>query len=129
MRYPALFIGVALICLLTGESFGIWMSQNPERFSLAGAHAHLNLAGWVTLCLYGLTHQAFPALSKTKLAPVQCALAILGALVMAPGILIAITSGDTNIAFAVAGSLGVLLGTLLFAIMFFGTVVFRKASP
>lgn len=129
MRYPALFIGVALLCLLVGEAFGIWMSQSPERFGLAPAHAHLNLAGWVTLCLYGLTHQAFPALAKTKLAAAQCALAILGALVMAPGILIAITSGDANIAFAVAGSLGVLLGTLLFAIMFFGTIVLKKATP
>jgi hypothetical protein len=128
MRYPSIFITAGLLCLLAGEGFGIWMSQSPERFPLNPAHAHLNLAGWVTLALYGLIHRAFPALATAKLAAVQCIVAILGAVLMAPGILIAITSGEQNVALAIVGSLGVLLGTLLFAIMFVGKVAMAKAA-
>ena len=128
MRYPSIFISVALLCLLAGECFGMWMSQDTDRFSLAPAHAHLNLAGWVTLALYGLIHRAFPQLASAKLAPLQCIIAILGALVMGPGILLAITSGEQNVAPVIIGSLGVLLGTLLFAIMFVGKVAMAKEA-
>lgn len=128
MRYPVIFIIAALLCLLVGEGFGIWMSQDTARFSLHPAHAHLNLAGFVTLTLYGLIHRAYPQLAAAKLAPVQCLLAILGPVIMAPGIIIAINSGDQNVTFAIIGSLGVLLGTLLFAIMFVGKVAMTKEA-
>ncbi|MFZ2028688.1 MAG: hypothetical protein WAU68_00135 [Vitreimonas sp.] len=127
MRYPAIFVTVGLLCLLVGEGFGIWISQDMgAREQLHPAHAHLNLAGWVTLALYGLIHRAFPALAAAKLAPLQCILAILGAILMPPGILMAITSGEQNVTLAIVGSLGVLLGTLLFAIMFIGKVMIAK---
>src|SRR5574338_247209 len=128
MRYPYIFITIALLCLLVGECFGIWMSQDSERFSLHPAHAHLNLAGFVTLTLYGLIHRAYPQLASATLAPVQCLLAIAGAIIMPPGILIAITSGEQNPMWAIIGSLGVLLGTLLFAIMFIGKVTLAKEA-
>lgn len=126
MRYPVIFITVALLCLLVGEAFGIWISQDLDRFSLHPAHAHLNLAGFVTLTLYGLIHRAYPQLASAKLAPVQCALAIFGGIVMPPGILIAILSSESQPGVAIAGALGVLLGTLLFIIMFVGKVAMSK---
>jgi hypothetical protein len=128
MRYPVIFIATGLLCLLCGEAFGIWMSQDPDRFSLAPAHAHLNLAGWVTLALYGLIHRAYPALATAKLAPLQCGLSVLGAVLVAPGILIAITSGDHNIGLAIAASLCIAIGTLTFAIMFAGKVMLGKEA-
>jgi hypothetical protein len=128
MRYSSIFITVAVLCLLVGEVFGIWMSQDTDRFSLHPAHAHLNLAGWVTLALYGLSHRAFPQLASAKLAPFQCILAVAGAIIMPPGILIAITSGEQNPMWAIIGALGVLLGTLLFAIMFIGKVAMAKEA-
>lgn len=126
MRYPVIFIATGLLCLLVGEAFGIWMSQDPDRFSLAPAHAHLNLAGWVTLALYGLIHRAFPALATAKLAMVQCALAIVGAALVAPGILLAITSQQETL--AIVASLCIALGTLSFAIMFVGKVAMAKEA-
>ena len=128
MRYPAIFITVALLCLLVGETFGMWISQSPERFPLHPAHAHLNLAGWVTLCLYGLVHRAYPQLAAAKLAPLQCLFAILGGVLMPPGILLAITSGEQNLGLVIAGSIGVMLGTLLFAIMFIGKAAMAKEA-
>ena len=127
MRYPMIFIAAGLFCLLIGEGFGMWISQAPERFPLHPAHAHLNLTGWVTLALYGLAHRAYPALAGAKLAPLQCVAAIFGGVLMPIGILLAITSGEQNLAPVITGSLSVMLGTLLFAVMFFGKVVFTKA--
>jgi hypothetical protein len=128
MRYPSLFIVVGLLCLLVGECFGIWISQDlAMREMLHPAHAHLNLVGWVTLALYGLVHHAYPQLAKTRLAPAQAALAIFGGIVLPIGIYLAITSNEQNVAVAIVGSFGVLLGTLLFAIMFIGKVVMAKA--
>ncbi len=126
MRYDAIFIGAGLIILLFGEVFGMWMGMTGN-FQLGPSHAHLNLLGWVTLTLYGLAHRAFPALASAKLAPYQCGLAILGAIVLPAGIGIAIASTDSIPQIASIGSVVVFLATLLFAIMFFGKVAAAKA--
>lgn len=128
MRYPMIFIAAGLICLLIGEGFGMWISQAPERFPLHPAHAHLNLAGWVTLALYGLIHRAYPELATAKLAPVQCLFAIIGPLVMAPGIFIAINSGEHDVMLAILGALGVIIGTVLFVVMFAGKVALARSK-
>jgi hypothetical protein len=128
MRYPIIFIAAGLACLLIGEGFGMWISQAPERFPLHPAHAHLNLAGWVTLALYGLIHRAYPDLATAKLAPVQCLFAIVGPLVMAPGIFIAINSGEHDVMLAILGSLGVIIGTVLFVVMFAGKVALARSK-
>jgi hypothetical protein len=126
MRYPMIFIAAGLICLLIGEAYGIWMSQAPERFPFSPAHAHLNLTGWVTLALYGLIHRAYPDLATARLAPIQCLFAVVGPFVMAPGIFIAIQSGERNVMLAILGSLLVVIGTVLFVIMFAGKVVMAR---
>jgi hypothetical protein len=128
MRYPMIFIAAGLVCLLIGEGFGMWISQAPERFPLHPAHAHLNLTGWVTLALYGLIHRAYPDLATAKLAPVQCLFAIIGPLVMAPGIFIAINSGERDVMLAILGSLGVIIGTVLFVVMFAGKVALARSK-
>lgn len=128
MRYPIIFIVVALLCLLAGESFGIWMSQDPSRFLLAPAHAHLNLVGWVTLTLYGLIHHAYPALGGARLAAVQCILAIIAAVTTPFTIVLAITSNDTNILPAILSSLCIVIATLMFAVMFLGKVAMAKTA-
>ena len=47
---------VASLAALGGMSLGVWMGMS-ENFTLAPAHAHLNLLGWVTMSLYGLYHR------------------------------------------------------------------------
>ena len=64
MRYDIILIGVGILCLLGGESLGLWMAAHQD-FTLAPAHAHTNLVGWVTLSLYGLAHRSYPALSAS----------------------------------------------------------------
>lgn len=42
-----------------------------ENFQYVAVHAHINLVGWASLCLYGLVVRAFPELQASKLAPWQ----------------------------------------------------------
>lgn len=115
MRYDITLITTGLLCLLVGEGVGIWMGINQD-FTFAPAHAHLNLVGWVTLTLFGLAHRAYPTLAKSRLALVQAAISIISNIVLPAGIAYAIAAEQPII--AIIASNGVVLGTLLFAIMF-----------
>ena len=44
---------VAALAALGGMGLGIVMGISQD-FTLAPAHAHLNLLGWVTMAIYGL---------------------------------------------------------------------------
>lgn len=50
---PFRFLLIAVAVALVGMCGGIFMAATQD-FTLAPAHAHLNLLGWVTLALYGL---------------------------------------------------------------------------
>ena len=116
MRYDIVFIGVGVLCLLGGEILGMWMGANQD-FALAPVHAHTNLVGWVTLSLFGLAHRAYPSLRASRLAMPQAVLAIIGAVTMPFALTMALTQ---QIELPVMiDSLVVLVGTLLFAVMFF----------
>jgi hypothetical protein len=125
MRYDIIFLATALLCLLAGESLGIYMGINQD-FLLVPAHVHLNLLGWVTLAAFGLMHRAYPALATSRLAGVQCALAILFNLAMPAGLAVMLlTHDETLVKYA---SLGVILATLLFVLMFFRKAALAKPA-
>lgn len=114
-RYDLIFIGAALICLLVGEGLGIHMGISQD-FLLTPAHVHLNLLGWVTLAIFGVLHRIYPALGVSRLALVQCVLAIVANMAMPAGLAIMLLTHDpTLVKYA---SLAVLLATILFGIMF-----------
>jgi hypothetical protein len=118
MRYDIIFITAALACLLTGEMMGIWMGIAHD-FTLSPAHAHLNLLGWVTLALYGLTHRADLAMSRSRVAPAQCALAVVASVALPGGIAMSILT--QNPILAIIASFGVLIATAIFTTMFVRT--------
>lgn len=66
-RVDVYFLLLACILLICGASLGIVMGAR-EDFQLAPVHAHLNLAGWASLALFGLTYRAYPELAAKKLA-------------------------------------------------------------
>jgi hypothetical protein len=107
MRDPAfvLFLSAAL-CVLAGMLWGIQMAISGDHL-LASAHAHLNLVGWVTLALFGVYYRLTPAAGKSRLAWVHAGIAILGVVVMVPGIAWVILGGSP-----VMASVGAVLGTL-----------------
>lgn len=51
-RLPLAFFTAATLCVLAGMVWGAFMGAK-EDFTLAPAHAHLNLVGWASLALMG----------------------------------------------------------------------------
>lgn len=99
---------------LAGMSFGIHMASSGD-FSLAPAHAHLNLLGWVSIALYGTFYTIVPAASAAMLAKIQVALAEIGVIILTPGIALALLGKGEAV--AATGSIIVLLSMLLFLVV------------
>ncbi len=58
-RLPLLFLATAAFCLVCGV--GMWIAMGMAHdFHLEPVHAHLNLLGWTSLALMGLTYRANP---------------------------------------------------------------------
>jgi cbb3-type cytochrome oxidase subunit 1 len=90
---------------------GIFMAASNDH-ALAGAHAHLNLVGWVTMALFGIYYHLTPKAAAAGLARVHLAVATLGVLLMVPGIAIAILYDQEGL--AIAGSLVTFASMLIF---------------
>jgi len=91
-RVSLWFFAVAPIYVLIGMGFGIFMGAT-ENFTLAMAHAHLNLIGWVTMALYG-TFYALAREASQKLAWTVFWLNNAGAAIMFPSLSMVLTFGD-----------------------------------
>ena len=107
------FFLAAVLCVLVGMGWGIQMAISQDHL-LAGAHAHLNLVGWTTLALFGLYYRLTPQAAGTRLAQLHAAIAILGVLVMVPGIAMSITTGEP--ALAAVGALLTALSMVIFLV-------------
>jgi hypothetical protein len=49
-----LFLRVAVVFAITGMALGIYMGA-AQDFALSPVHAHINLVGWVSMFLAGLS--------------------------------------------------------------------------
>jgi hypothetical protein len=114
---------VSVVIILVGMVMGLGMGM-AQDFTLAPAHAHLNLVGFVCLFLAGLYYQAVPEAAASALATWQASIAVIGAIVFPIGIAIVALKGMGYVVFPIVGSLIALLGMLLFAI-----IVFRYGAP
>jgi cbb3-type cytochrome oxidase subunit 1 len=113
------YIIAAAIYLCIGLAVGIGMGI-AENFKYVVVHAHLNLLGWATMCLYGLVLQAFPELGASRLVRWQFAAANLGVVIFVPG-LVLVVAGVTHVA-AIVGSLISFVGALLFVGLLIGSL-------
>jgi VanZ family protein len=116
MRVHVVFIGLGLIFLVIGMLFGMWMGM-VQDFSYAAAHAHWNLVGFATSSIYGLTHRAYPRLAESRLTWVQCIAHVIGVLIFAPGIVIAVAT-DNHVA-AIVGGVVLIVAALMFMFIYF----------
>lgn len=117
----SLMMCMSVVILLIGMLAGIAMGIQ-QNFTLAPAHAHLNLIGGVLLFLFGLYYRLVPAAGTTTLAKVQGWLHMIGAVVFPAGIAVVLLKGPSFEAAPIAGSLIVVTATALFAV-----IVFRSA--
>lgn len=108
------FLFIASLFALIGMVWGIEMSMTTDH-TLSPAHAHNNLIGFVTLAIYGLYYAVAPSAGKGGLAQAHFWVALLGAILIGPGIAMAINLQGEII--AIAASLATTLGMLLFAII------------
>jgi hypothetical protein len=116
MRVHVVFIGLGLIFLVIGMAFGMWMGMT-NNLQYAAAHAHWNVVGFATSTLYGLTHRAYPKLAESKLTWVQCIIHVVGVLIFAPGIILAIATQEHL--GAIVGGVLILVAALMFTWIYF----------
>jgi len=116
----SLMMCVSVVVLLVGMLAGIAMGIQ-QNFTLAPAHAHLNLIGGVLLFLFGLYYRLIPAAGTTTLAKVQGWLHIAGAILFPAGVAVVLLKGPSFEAAPILGSLIVVAAMTLFVAIVFRT--------
>lgn len=96
-RIDVQFLLLAALLLIVGVAMGIVMASTKD-FTLRPVHAHVNLVGWASLALFGLVYRAYPALSNGWLARLHIVLAAPAALLLPPGIALAVFYGSEMLA-------------------------------
>jgi hypothetical protein len=120
MKASSLSFPTAVLMVLAGMVWGLVMAISNNHSAMP-AHAHLNLLGWVSLFLFGLFYHLHPHLDRSRTALVQVALWIIGTIILTIGVGLVHTGHDVGEPFAVAGSLMVFAGMLMF-----GWLVLRR---
>ncbi|ADZ72605.1 hypothetical protein [Polymorphum gilvum] len=105
------FFASSILYILAGMALGMHMSAAHE-YTLAPAHAHLNLVGFVMMAIFGLFYHLVPQAGAGLLPRIHFALATLGLWLMVPGIVLVLKGGTD--AFAALGSILTVAATLLF---------------
>lgn len=113
-RLSEYYFRAAILFLIVGISIGIHMSIS-QNHNVIGAHAHINLLGWVTSAIFGAYYALNPAKAAGRLPMLQFAIYVLGVIVMG-GSLYLMLAGNTALEPVVAvSSLVTFAGVLLFA--------------
>lgn len=112
-RVDLYFLLLATVLLVCGATLGIVMGARQD-FQLVPVHAHLNLAGWASLALFGLTYRAYPSLAATRLARYHFMVSATGSVLLPIGIGFAVLQGSPGL--AIFASLLWLIGVLIFLI-------------
>lgn len=115
-RVDLYFLLLATILLICGAVLGIVMGAR-EDFQLVPVHAHLNLAGWASLALFGLTYRAYPRLAETRLAAWHFVVSGIGSILLPIGIGLAVLRASNGL--AIAASILWLAGVLMFLVQLF----------
>lgn len=105
----------AVVYLLAGLGLGLYMAIGHERH-LMSVHAHVNLLGWSSLGLCGLTYAAFPHLADSRLAGIHAWLHLLGLPVMMLSVGALAHGAQAAAAGAGVGALVVIAGLACFSI-------------
>lgn len=115
-RIAAAFFLFGILSVLAGMMLGMHMGQS-EDFTLAAAHAHLNLVGWATMALYGTFYTLTRHNKLLWLPRINFLLSALGTIVMI-GFLIPFLSSGRDPKYLpgmITGEVLTLLGAVTFA--------------
>lgn len=117
-----LFFRAGILFLVVGIGLGLAMSIS-QNHDVIGAHAHINLLGWVTSALFGGYYALNPAKAEGLLPKIHFWLYTAGVVIMSVALYL-LLKGDAGMTGAVAaGSLLTAAGVLIAA-----WVIFMPAS-
>lgn len=125
-RVDVYFLLLATILLICGAVLGIVMGARQD-FQLVPVHAHLNLAGWASLALFGLTYRAYPQLASTRIAGLHFMISATASLLLPFGIGLAVLRNLPGL--AIFASILWLFGVLLFLAQLIGLIGGRSEAP
>jgi peptidoglycan/LPS O-acetylase OafA/YrhL len=128
MSIPSLFFRTAVLLAIAGIVLGIFMGVNQD-FRLAHMHAHLNLLGWVSFFIFGGYYSLVPQAAEGPLPKLHYGLCLVGLVIFMVGL---VTIGlDTPVRLEICAAIGsilILLGFVVFALIIFRTRVERRAA-
>lgn len=113
------FLQLGVLAALVGMTMGVVMGGKQD-FTLAPAHAHLNLLGWASMMIYGLFYRAFPNAGRGWLAASQFWLALSGLIVLIPSLAFFLLGNKQAMAGVAVGSVLTLVSMACFAAIVFG---------
>ncbi|WP_101067485.1 hypothetical protein [Roseovarius salinarum] len=117
------FMLLAILSAIIGMGWGIMMAATQDH-TLAPAHAHLNLLGWVSFAIFAFYYHLVPGAAAGWLARLHVALSVVGVAVLIPGIVMALTQQGEVL--GKLGSVIVLAGMLCFlGVVMRGTADFK----
>ena len=109
------FVKIALVYLVLGASLGIYMGVSQD-FTLMPVHAHILLAGWLTLAMAGVLYRLYPAAAGTRLAQAHFWLHNLGLPVFMIGLGLMLSGRATMPPVIGTGAIALLVGLACFAL-------------
>jgi hypothetical protein len=108
------FIAIGSLWLVVGMLLGISMGA-AHNFTLAPLHAHINLIGFVCHSVFSMAYRHWPALKDSPLAPYQFWIFVIATPITLIGLYFTVMNGPELP--TIVGSIGVLIGAALFAVM------------
>ena len=126
-RVSAAFFAFGVLCVLIGMGWGMHMGAS-ENFTLAPAHAHLNLVGWATMALYGTFYALTEATLHKRLAWTNFVVSALGVIAMIPALAMFLqTQNPKYVSYMVLGEVLTVLGMLIFAVSVIRELLRKRA--
>ena len=113
-RLSEYYFRSAILFLIIGIAIGIHMSIS-QNHNVIGAHAHINLLGWVTSALFGGYFALNPAKAAGRLPMIQYVVYTLGVVLMGGSLYLLLAGNTAMTPVVAAASLITFAGVLLFA--------------
>lgn len=113
-----LYFRTAILFLIAGICIGIYMSISGNH-AVVGAHAHVNLLGWVTSALFGTYLALNPAKATGLLPRLQYIIYVPGVVVMGGSLYLMLDGNAAMTPVVATASLIAFAGVLLFAVIIF----------
>ena len=117
-RISQLFFKTAVVFVVVGIGIGLQMSMSGVD-SVVGAHAHINLLGWVTSAVFGGYYALNPAKAEGRLPLIHYGVYTAGVAVMVAALYFLLLGNAGMAPIVAAASLVTLLGVLIFAYVVF----------